>query len=270
MGPAPALPERDGLLVGVVHLLALPGAPRHAGDMAAVLDHARADARALAAGGVDAIVVENFGDVPFHAGPVPAETVAGLALALAAVREEAPRLCVGVNVLRNDARAGLGLAAATGAAFVRVNVHAGAAVTDQGLVQGRAAETLRERARLAPRVALLADVHVKHASPLGRETIADAAEETLERALADLVIVTGPGTGREAAREDLVQVAERVGRERVLIGSGLDLHNAAALLEHARGAIVGTALKHDGDVSRPVDPARVEALRRALDAARRA
>jgi predicted TIM-barrel enzyme len=62
------------------------------------------------------------------------------------------------------------LCAATGARFVRVNVHTGAAVTDQGLIQGRAAETLRERQRLCPDVALLCDVQVKHATPLGGES----------------------------------------------------------------------------------------------------
>ena len=44
------------------------------------------------------------------------------------------------DVLRNDARAALAVAAATGAAFIRVNVHAGAVVADQGILEGEAAE----------------------------------------------------------------------------------------------------------------------------------
>ena len=122
------------------------------------------DARALADGGCDALVVENFGDVPFFASEVPPETVAAMALAIEAVRGVAGSLPIGVNVLRNDARAAVGLCAATGASFLRVNVHTGAAVSDQGVLEGRAAETLRERARLCPDAKLLCDVHVKHAT----------------------------------------------------------------------------------------------------------
>jgi len=257
-------PGARPLLVGVVHLLPLPGAPRHGGSLAPVLEAARRDAAALAVG-CDAVVVENFGDVPFHPRRVPAETVAAMALALAAVGEELGDLPLGVNVLRNDAAAALGLCAATGASFLRVNVHTGAAVTDQGLIEGEADRTLRERARLAPGAALLADVHVKHASPLGREPIGRAALDTLERGLADAVIVSGHGTGSSPDLDTLAEVRAAVGRRPVLIGSGLSAENAAGLLEHADGAIVGTCLKEDGRVERPVDPTRVRRLRELVD-----
>ncbi|MBK8179326.1 MAG: BtpA/SgcQ family protein [Planctomycetes bacterium] len=255
------------VLIGVVHLLAGPGAPRFAGSVEALLHRARGDAAALVAGGCDAVIVENFGDVPFFKGPVPPESVATLALALAAVREAAPRLPVGVNVLRNDARAALGLCAATGASFLRVNVHTGAAVTDQGLMEGDAANTLRERARLCPGAAILADVHVKHASPLGRESTGHAAEDALRRGLADAVIVTGRSTGRPPDAELLAEVRASIGEAPLLVGSGLDEANAAGFLRFAEGAIVGTFLKHQGRLAEPVDAARVERLRRIFDAA---
>jgi membrane complex biogenesis BtpA family protein len=260
-------------LIGVVHLAALPGAPRFerllsGAPLARILAAAEHDARVLADHGCDALIVENFGDVPFEKGPVAPETIAAMAVCVAAVIAAAPRVPVGVNVLRNDARAALGLCAATGASFLRVNVHAGAAITDQGLVEGRAAETMRERARLAPDVALLADAHVKHATPMGRESLAEAVEDLVLRALCDGVIVSGAATGKapDAAR---VHAASRVAHGvPVWIGSGLDEHNAASLLEHATGAIVGTALKRDGLVQAPVDPERVRRLRRVLDGLR--
>ena len=37
-----------------------------------------------------------------------------------------------MNVLRNDAAAALSIAAVAGATFIRVNVHTGAVVADQG------------------------------------------------------------------------------------------------------------------------------------------
>ncbi|MFO1009077.1 MAG: BtpA/SgcQ family protein [Planctomycetota bacterium] len=252
-------------LIGVVHLLPTPGAPRFAGSFEAVLAHARADARTLVEGGVDAVIVENFGDTPFYPGPVPAETIASLALAVAAVRELAGARPVGVNVLRNDVRAALGIAAATGAAFVRVNVHTSAAVTDQGIVEGRAWETVRERGRIAPDVAILADAHVKHATPLSREPLAESVHDLVLRAMADGVIVSGPATGRPPSAERVREAREAAGSVPVLVGSGLDARNARELLAHATGAIVGTALKHEGRVEKPVDIARVRALRKLFD-----
>lgn len=257
------------LMIGVVHLPPLPGAPRYGGRLEEVLEAARRDAAALAEGGCDALILENFGDAPFHAERVPPETVAALALALEAVRAAlgaGSALPLGVNVLRNDARAGLGLCAATAASFLRVNVHTGVAATDQGLLEGRAAETLRERARLCPDALVLADVHVKHARPLDSLSLADAAEDCLRRGLADALIVTGASSGSAPRVAELHEVRERLPEAPLLVGSGLTADNASELLGPADGAIVGTWLKRGGDVRAPVDPERVRRVRAALDA----
>jgi membrane complex biogenesis BtpA family protein len=159
------------------------------------------------------------------------------------------------------------LGAATAARFVRVNVHTGAAVTDQGVIEGRAAETLRERARLCPGVAILADVHVKHAVPLGGGGIEDAALDTLKRGLADALIVSGAATGSPPDARTIAAVRKAVGGAPILVGSGLDARNARSLLARADGAIVGTALKRDGKVAEPVDVERVERVRKLFDKA---
>lgn len=257
-------PERP-FLIGVVHLLPTPGSPRFGGEVEAVLARAVSDARALAAGGCDGMIVENFGDAPFFVAPVPAETVAALALAVREVRRAAGGLPVGVNVLRNDARSALGLCASAGAAFLRVNVHTGAMVTDQGVIEGRAAETLRERSRLAPRARILADVFVKHATPLGAQTIGIAGRDCAERGLADALVVTGDATGTPADAELVGELRDAVGPAvPILVGSGVTPDNAAALLEAADGAIVGTALKEGGRVAAPVEERRVRELRAAM------
>lgn len=257
--------DRTPALIGVVHLLPLPGAPRFAGDRAAIAAAARRDAEALAAGGCDAVIVENFGDVPFYRERVPAETIAAMALALEAVRGSIGDLPLGVNVLRNDARAALGLCAATGADFMRVNVHTSAAVSDQGILQGQADQTIRERARIAPDVLLFADVHVKHATPMGAESAAEAAADAIVRGMADGVILTGNATGRPPSQEVLSHVRRHVGTARVIVGSGLSDANAPRLLEFADGAIVGTWFKEDSELANPVDPSRVRRLRAIFD-----
>src|SRR4051794_28112182 len=109
-------------VIGMVHVGALPGAPRFGGSMDAVIDAAMRDAQALREGGCDAIAFENFGDRPFFKGSVPAETIAGLTRVISEAVAEV-KLPFGVNVLRNDALSAIAIAAATGAAFIRVNVH---------------------------------------------------------------------------------------------------------------------------------------------------
>jgi uncharacterized protein len=250
-------------IVGMVHLLPLPGAPQWGGSLSAVLERARADAQALVEGGVDGIMVENFGDVPFYPGAVPPETIAGLTRAILEVERvvRPSRTPIGLNVLRNDARAGVGIASATGASFLRVNIHTGSMFTDQGLLEGRAHETLRARTLLAPDLLLFADVHVKHAVPPAGGSLETAARDAVERGLADGLIVSGSGTGQPTDPERIRRVREAAPQVPVWVGSGVTVDSAAAWLGSvAEGAIVGTALHRDGIPGRGIDPERVRAL----------
>jgi hypothetical protein len=247
----------DHAVFGMVHLKPLPGAPLFGGSLAEVIDAALRDARAIAGGGADGVLVENFGDRPFFATRVPPETIASMTRIIAEIAG-AIRSPLGVNVLRNDARAALAIAAAAGASFIRVNVHTGAMVTDQGIIEGDAAETLRYRSGVAPDVAIFADHLVKHATPLANVDVVQSAKDLRQRGLADAIIVTGAETGA-AADPKRIEMLREVVDAPLIVGSGLDENNAAAFAE-ADGAIVGTALKRDGNV----DQARVERIVRAF------
>ena len=251
------------LLIGVVHLQPLPGAPRWRGDMESVIKFAVNDARAYERGGAHAVFIENFGDVPFTKGSIAPETLAAMAAAGRAIRQ-AVDLPIGFNVLRNDARAALALCAVCDGAFIRVNVHTGAMLTDQGLIEGNAYETLRYRHRVCPGAQIFADVHVKHAVPLGNWSIEDAARDTVERGLADALIVSGAGTGLQADLADVERVRRTAPTTRILLGSGTTLANVRAFLPAADGFIVGSSLKLGGKLSNPIDPKRVAALARAI------
>jgi membrane complex biogenesis BtpA family protein len=252
-------------VIGMIHLQPLPGSPRWAGSLDAVRDRALHDLAALLDGGVHGVLVENYGDAPFHPAAVAAETVASMAVIARAVVDHAEGVPVGVNVLRNDACAALGIAAAAGCAFIRVNVHTGALLTDQGWITGAAHETLRLRARLGARVAILADVLVKHATAPAGFDIAAAARDAWHRGLADALIVTGAATGHAVDTDRLRAVGEAVPEAPLWIGSGLEPANAR-ILALADGAIVGSALQHGGAAGAGVDPARVRALMRAIAA----
>jgi membrane complex biogenesis BtpA family protein len=250
-------------LIGVVHLRPLPGSPRWKGDLRAVIHAAVQDARAYARGGAQALFIENFGDVPFTKGKVGPETVAAMAVAGQAVRE-AVQLPLGFNVLRNDPCAALALCAACQGAFIRVNVHTGAMLTDQGLIEGNAYETLRYRRQLCPQVRLFADVHVKHAVPLGDWSIANSARDSLERGLADALILSGTGTGLPTDVADVQAVRAACPAAKLWLGSGVTLDNIHHYLPLADGFIVGTSLKVRGNIHSPVDPRRVAALAKRM------
>jgi membrane complex biogenesis BtpA family protein len=263
----------------MLHAPALPGAPRYGGDWDAVIDHVLADARTWTDGGADALMLENFGDVPFFPGAVPAITVASLT-ALAVRVRRATDLPLGINLLRNDGAGAVAIAAAVGGRFVRVNVLSGAVVSDQGIIQGQAAQVARDRrAWGGADLSVWADVRVKHAAPLGAgwRPIGEEVQELVLRAGADGVIVSGPGTGHATDLEELQAVREVVDalppgrRVGVYVGSGAAAASAATLLQHADGLIVGSSVKPDGRTDAPVEARRVRELAdavRAVEAAR--
>lgn len=231
--------------------------------MAEVIQAAVADAEAYQAGGADGLMIENFGDLPFTRGQVEAETVASMAVVGQAIKSEVS-LPIGFNVLRNDVASGLGLAAACGGEFVRVNVHTGAVEADQGIIQGEAYRTLRSRRVLCPKVQIWADVLVKHAVPIGDLGLPEAARDTYQRGLADALIVSGVATGEATSVADLKEVKEACPQVAVLVGSGARAETAPELLEYADGLIVASSLKRDGVLDNPVDPERVSALRAVM------
>lgn len=253
-----------GQLLGVVHLEALPSAARFGGSFDRVFELALADAMALAKGGVDGIIVENFGDAPFRRGdrddPVHPDVVAALAVVAREVRTRTD-VPVGINCLRNDAVAALGAAAVAGAEWVRVNVLTGTYVTDQGTIEGDAARVAEYRRAVTPRTKLLADLFVKHASPLASVDTRTAARDLADRSGADGIIVSGSRTGESVDPEFLATVRDAVGDFPVWIGSGLNEQNVAQLWPGCAGAIVGTAFKVDGRIW--VD--KVRSLRTVLD-----
>lgn len=261
MSLRPLFPGQDRhAVVGMVHLLPLrPSAPSE-GHLAAVEAFAMRDADALLQAGVDAICVENFGDTPFTPSSVSPYTVAAMTrMAYSLRRLAGPGFPLVINVLRNDAEAALSIAAAVEAFGVRVNVHSGAAVTDQGLIQGRAYATVPLRDQIAPGCLFLADVRVKHAAPLTERPIAEEAEELHGRARADALIVSGARTGGATDPARAAEVRAAVPCP-ILIGSGATPETLPALGEVADVFIVGSWLKEGGDVARPVDPARARAI----------
>ena len=246
-------------VIGMLHLPALPGAPLYRDDLPRIRDRLLQDVAALLDGGVNGLMMENFGDVPFYPGRVPASVVAHVTALAVEVRRAAANVPLGINILRNDGQSALAVAHAVGAQYIRVNVLCGARVTDQGVIQGIAHDLLRERAILgaSDSIKILADVDVKHSAPLAPRALPDEVDDTIERGLADGLIVSGAGTGKATDPAHVAAVKKTARDVPIFIGSGASVDTVESYLPHCDGFIVGTAFKRDGIASNEVDVARV-------------
>jgi len=252
-------------IIGVVQLLPLPTSPRWGGSLKAVIDRAEQEVTALASGGVDGVIVENFFDAPFTKNQVDPAVVSAMTLIIQRLMNLVT-LPMGINVLRNDAQSAIAIATCVRAQFIRVNVLTGVMATDQGLIEGQAHHLLRYRRELGSDVKILADVLVKHARPLGTPNLTTAVQETIERGLADGVILSGWATGSPPTLEDLELAWAAANGTPVFIGSGANWKNISTLMQAADGVIVSSSLKRRGQIKQPIDPIRVSQF---VEAARR-
>ena len=249
-------------LIGVIHCPAFPGSPRYDGrGIQSIYDACLRDVNAYMEGGMNGLIVENHGDIPFlipdDIGP---ETTGFLSVITDRIIREVD--CpVGVNVLANAPIPAIAVAAATGASFIRVNQWANAYVANEGFVEGRAGEALRYRASLqANHVKVFADSHVKHGS---HAIVADRSIGELTRDLAffdaDGVIATGHRTGNAATLEEIEEVGAASSLP-LMVGSGVTPDNIAEILSRVDGVIVASSLKRDGDWWNEVQVERVKSL----------
>lgn len=250
---------RRKAVIGVIHSLPLPGSPHYDGDpIERIYTYAEAEALRYRDGGVDGLIVENHGDIPFakpdELGPETAATMAVMSHRVA----QASGLPIGINVLANGVVQALAVAKASGASFVRVNQWANAYVANEGFMEGKAGEASRYRAWLrGGDIAIFSDVHVKHGA---HAITADRTLEELTRDSeffdADAVIVTGQRTG-DSARLDELETVRNATKLPVLVGSGVTAENIEAIFGYADAVIVASSLKHDGGWWNEVDPSRL-------------
>ena len=238
-------------IIGMVHSLPLPGSPgfkRH--SLSEVYDYAVEEAMRLVSGGVDGLMIENAGDIPFvmqkYLGP---ETAACIAIIGERIRRET-NLPIGVNIVANAAMHSLASVKAFGGQFVRVNQWANAYVANEGIVEGPAGMAMRYRAMLeAEDIHVFADVHVKHGSHaiVADRPIHEHAKDS-EFFQASALIATGMRTGDPTRTEEVNSIREGSTLP-ILVGSGINAKNCRELLEAADGAILGVSVKDPQEMS---------------------
>jgi membrane complex biogenesis BtpA family protein len=246
-------------IIAMCHLRALPGDPGYdaEGGLDAVLDHARADLRALQDGGVDGVMFSNEFSLPYLT-RVETVTVAAMARLIGELRSEV-RVPYGVNVLW-DPKASIDLAVATGAGFVR-EIFTGAYASDFGIWNTACGDVVRHRRAVdGSHVRLLFNIVPEAAAYLAPRALADIARSTVFNARPDALCVSGITAGAGVPLDALREVKQAVPDTVVFANTGVRLDNVENQLAVADGAIVGSTFKVDGNTWNAVDGARVAAF----------
>jgi len=233
--------KESKIIIGMVHFPPLLGYKDFPG-IDVCLKRALQDAKTLEKGGVDAIMVENNYDIP-HKIFVEPETVAIMTFLVNRIREVV-KVPLGICILWNDYKVALSIAKVCNCQFVRVPVFVDSVKTNYGEIVANSKDVLEFRKNIgAFDVALLTDIHVKHAEMLEQKTITQSAKEAKQNG-SDGLIITGKWTGDMPNLDELKEARKAVGNNfPIFVGSGATKENAKSLLQYVNGIIVSTSLK---------------------------
>lgn len=255
--------DKKQVLVGAVHLGAMPGTPRGVASPDAIVRQAVKEAQILREAGFDGLILENMHDRPYLNGRVGPEVVATMAIACHEVRRVVG-FPIGIQILAGANEQALATAFCAGADFIRAEGFVFGHMADEGLIQACAGPLLRYRQSIgAEQVKILCDIKKKHSSHAVTAdlSLADTAKAA-HFFLADGLVVTGMETGSSTDPGDVKEAAGASALP-VWIGSGLTPDNLADYPE-AHGLIVGSWMKVDGDWTQAVDPKRAAKLVESL------
>lgn len=252
------------MLIGMVHVHALPRTPFASSPVSEVVSIAVEEARALSEAGYDAIILENMHDRPYLRQTVGPEVVSAMTVVAAAVRQAVgPGFPLGIQILAGANRHALAVALAAGLDFIRAEGFVFASVADEGLLdQADAGPLLRYRRQIgAEHIDVLADIKKKHsAHAITSDVSLGETAHAAEFFGADGVIVTGIATGHPTAPDDIREATQHTSLP-VLVGSGIQPDTILSMLAAgASGLIVGSALKRDGHWANELDPGHVQAV----------
>lgn len=248
----------EKVVIGLLHLKALPGDPFYEGDMDAVIEQARRDLDALQQGGVDGVLMTNEFSLPYEK-KVANVTLAAMGRVVGALDG---RITVpfGVEAIY-DADATIELCAAAGARFSRC-VFTGAYAGDLGLVDRDIARTLRLRRSLEmQQLKLFYFVNSEGEVYLNDRPIEEITKTMIFNCHPEALVVAGGMAGSSPQETLLKKVKDSAAEDiPVFCGTGCRLDNIGQIFRIADGAFVGTTFKQAGVFDGAVDVVRVKAF----------
>jgi membrane complex biogenesis BtpA family protein len=245
-------------VIGMIHLRPLPGSAAYGGGGSGpALEQALADGRLLDEAGVDAILMQNTGDLPATSDGGP-ETIANMTAIGTMLRQEL-KTPLGVNILANGTESALAVAAAIGAVFVRIKVYVGAVVGIGGLIQGSAQRAQDFMGRIDARtIDVAADIYDRTSRPLGDMPIEEVAHYASFHGSARALVVTG-GSVEESL--------DRLRRVKAAVQS-VPVYAVRQFFAACDGVIVGNSVKTGPEFQGCVDRNRLMAYMEAVHQAR--
>ncbi|TNM90484.1 hypothetical protein fugu_002773 [Takifugu bimaculatus] len=277
------------VVIGMIHVKALPGTPLGCMTMSQIVDEACREATIYRDSGIDAIMVENMHDVPYSLSLGP-EVVACMTAVCSGVRSVCPSLPLGVQILSSANQQALAVALASGLDFIRAEGFVFSHVADEGLLDACAGDLLRYRKNIgADRVLIFTDIKKKHSShaltsdsehrgdgtrmPSSSSLMGSSSQEQRlesrltprssekvgyrERGFGLKNLYLNPGGPVDFCRS--VEAVSQSVRIPVLIGSGVTHDNLERYVD-ANGMIIGSHFKEGGHWANAVAPQRVKSL----------
>lgn len=250
------LPDKNKVVIGMVHIGALPGAPLYDrdGGIEKLIDGVLSDLEGLQEGGIDAIMFGNENDRPYVLKGTP-ETISAMSSIVATVKSQI-RVPFGVNYLWDPA-ASIAIAGATGASFVR-EIFTGVYASDMGIWEPKCREAFSLKDQLGlDDLKLLFNINAEFAHSLDQRSLALRAKSAVFSSLADAILVSGPMTGQGVVVTHLHEVRDAIGDTPLFANTGVNVDNVDSVLGVADGCIVGTHFKVDGNTWKAIDRDRV-------------
>jgi len=238
--------KRRQVIVGMIHLKALPGTPNYQNNDAEILAAALQEAHLYKKAGIDALAIENMHDVPYIKNDVGHEISAMMTVIGHEIKKTTGLPC-GIQILSSANRAAMSVAKAAQLDFIRAEGFVYGHVADEGYIDSCAGDLLRYRKQIdAESIAVFTDIKKKHSShALTADVSLVETAKTAEYFLSDGLIITGTSTG-SAANINEIQAVKEACDIPVIVGSGVTLENLKTYLSVADVLIVGSYFKEDG------------------------
>ncbi|XP_039270567.2 uncharacterized protein F13E9.13, mitochondrial-like [Styela clava] len=247
------------LVIGMIHVRALPGTARHSLSMKKIKDIALSEVDIYAECGIDGIIIENMHDLPYICGEnIGPEIVASMASVTTTIKTKFPEIPTGIQILKAGNIQSMAVAHSTGCDFIRAECFAFSHISDAGWVNASAGELLRYRKQIgAEDILIFTDIKKKHSShSITSDLSVVESGQGAEFFLSDGLVVTGTKTGSAANQNEIKDLQSAVDIP-VLVGSGVTTENVHQFV-NADALIVGSHFKASGLWSNEMEHSKVK------------
>jgi membrane complex biogenesis BtpA family protein len=236
--------DKNKILIGMIHVPALPGTPFNTLSPNEIVQKCISEANIYKSCNIDSVMIENMHDAPYLKKNVGPEIVSIMSIIAYEVKKIFFEKPLGIQILAGANKEAISVAYNSGFNFIRSEGFVFSHIADEGIFESDAGELLRHRKMLgANNIKIFTDIKKKHSANFitSDVDIGDMAKNA-EFFGSDGIIVTGSSTGSEASIEELKSVRISTNLP-ILIGSGITADNIQKFLNHGDGFIVGSYFK---------------------------